>query len=142
MHNYAIIIQNSCTFYQLCSSSERQHVYQPLQSLEVLLDHGVSPYVTDADGLRPTDLAEECGHKQCVELLAKYEKMLPPVQTAVDQVCTTEIDLKSNTNWFQLVIVKHLILKLSNRTVKDIILEQSLFKYPVNFMTGHTLYCS
>lgn len=57
-----------------------------LQSLEVLLEYGVSPYVTDADGLRPVDLAEECGHKQCVELLVKYEKMLPPVQTMTDQV--------------------------------------------------------
>jgi len=42
--------------------------------------------MTDVDGLRPVDLAEECGHKQCVELLMKYEKTAPPVQLAANNV--------------------------------------------------------
>lgn len=44
------------------------------------MDSGVSPHLMDVDGLRPVDLAEECGHKQCVELLLKYEKTIPPMQ--------------------------------------------------------------
>ena len=56
-----------------------------MQSLEVLLDTGVSPHLTDVDGLRPVDLAEECGHKQCVELLLKYEKTVPPMQLTTNK---------------------------------------------------------
>ena len=40
----------------------------------------------DVDGLRPIDLAEECGHKKCVELLQKYEKTVPPMQLTSEKV--------------------------------------------------------
>ncbi|XP_038282566.1 ankyrin repeat and LEM domain-containing protein 1 [Canis lupus familiaris] len=44
------------------------------RGLELLLGHGADPALRDQDGLRPLDLAEQQGHRDCVHVLREFQR--------------------------------------------------------------------
>uniref|UniRef100_A0A8C0NR87 Ankyrin repeat and LEM domain containing 1 n=2 Tax=Canis lupus TaxID=9612 RepID=A0A8C0NR87_CANLF len=44
------------------------------RGLELLLGHGADPALRDQDGLRPLDLAEQQGHRDCARVLREFQR--------------------------------------------------------------------
>uniref|UniRef100_A0A8C0SQN7 GIY-YIG domain-containing protein n=1 Tax=Canis lupus familiaris TaxID=9615 RepID=A0A8C0SQN7_CANLF len=44
------------------------------RGLELLLGHGADPALRDQDGLRPLDLAEQQGHRDCAHVLREFQR--------------------------------------------------------------------